>query len=198
VNWVERLLRFHKDRNKGVWRHPDGMGKADVEEYLTYLAVKQNVAPATLNKQHSFLKTLFLLTMPTKTQRLTGWILTVLLGLFLMGASGVPKFMDFPQKEEMLGKMGIDPKLMPVLGVIEIGAALLFLIPRTSFLGAILLTGYLGGAIFTHVRINDPWFFPVILGVLVWTALGLRQPLIFRLAAGMPDTASPTASNPGH
>ncbi|MCA8985795.1 MAG: phage integrase N-terminal SAM-like domain-containing protein [Planctomycetaceae bacterium] len=44
---VEKFLRFHRRRNGGVWRHPDGMGKAEVEEYLTFLAAEQNVAPST-------------------------------------------------------------------------------------------------------------------------------------------------------
>jgi hypothetical protein len=51
-------------------------------------------------------------------------------------------------------------------------------IPRTSILGAILLTGYLGGAVATHVRVGDPWFpvlFPVIVGVLIWGGLFLRD-----------------------
>ncbi len=62
---------------------------------------------------------------------------------------------------------------------------LLFLIPRTAFIGAVLLTAYLGGATVVHVRIGEPFFFPVIIGVLVWVALGLRQPQVFRVAFGL-------------
>jgi len=122
--------------------------------------------------------------MTTKTQRITGWILTGLIGLFLIVGSGVPKFIDFPGKTEMFDKLGITADLSPVLGVIEIGVAILFLIPRTSFIGAILVTGYLGGAVWTHLRVGDPWFFPIIIGVVMWVALGLRQPVIFALALG--------------
>ena len=129
--------------------------------------------------------------MSTKTQSITGWVLTGLLGIFLIGASGVPKFIDFPGKQEMFDHLGITADLSPVLGIIEITVTLIFLIPRTSFLGAILLTGYLGGAVWAHVRVGDPWFFPVILGVFVWVALGLRQPSIFALALGQ----SPVSSN---
>lgn len=122
--------------------------------------------------------------MPPKTQRIIGWVLTGLLGAFLIGVSGIPKFIDFPGKQEMFDHLGITADLSPVLGIIEITVTLIFLIPRTCFLGAILLTGYLGGAVWAHVRVGDPWFVPIILGVLVWVALGLRLPVIFALALG--------------
>lgn len=92
--------------------------------------------------------------------------------------------MDWPGKKEMFDHLGIAAHLSPILGVIEIGVTFLFLIPRTSFLGAILVTGYLGGAVWTHLRIGDPWFVPIIIGVVIWIALGLRQPAVFALALG--------------
>ncbi len=119
--------------------------------------------------------------MPAKTQRIVGWVLTVLVTLFLGLASGIPKFIDFPGKQELMEKLGIPMSLNPTLGVLEIGIALLYVIPRTSFLGAILLTGYLGGAIFTHVRVNDTWWFPLLIGILAWLGLALRRPIIFHL-----------------
>lgn len=122
--------------------------------------------------------------MPTKAQLITGRVLTGLVGLFLIGASGIPKFIDWPGKKEMFDHLGISTELSPVLGVIEIAVTVLFLIPRTSFVGAILVTGYLGGAIWAHVRVGDPWFFPIIIGVATWGALGLRRPAIFGLAMG--------------
>ena len=133
--------------------------------------------------------------MSTKTQRIIGWVLTGLLGILLIGASGVAKFVDFPRKQEMFGHLGITTDLSPVLGIIEITVTLIFLIPRTSFLGAILLTAYLGGAVWAHVRVGDPWFFPVILGVLVWIALGLRLPVIFALALGQSTVSSNLQGN---
>lgn len=120
----------------------------------------------------------------TKAQRITGRILTALVGLFMIGASGVPKFIDWPDKAAMFGKLGVPMELSPTLGVIEVAVTVLFLIPRTSFLGAILVTGYLGGAVWTHLRIGDPWYFPIIIGVVMWIALGLRRPVIFKLALG--------------
>lgn len=122
--------------------------------------------------------------MSTKTQRITGWVLTGLVGLFMIGASGVPKFFDFPGKNEMMAKLGLPLDLVPTLGVLEIAVTLIYLIPRTSFLGAILMTGYLGGAISTHLRVGDPWYFPFVVGVLAWLGLALRQPVVFRLAFG--------------
>ena len=53
--WEEKFLRSHWGRNGGVWRHPAEMGKADVEENLTFLAVQQNVAPSTQNQAFSAL-----------------------------------------------------------------------------------------------------------------------------------------------
>lgn len=129
--------------------------------------------------------------MPTKAQHITGWVLTALVGLFLIGASGVPKFLDFPGKADMMAKLQIPLNLLPTLGVIEVSVAVLYLIPRTAFLGAILTTGYLGGALWTHLRVGDTWFFPVIIGVLMWTGLALRRPAIFRLALGQEPPAPP-------
>jgi hypothetical protein len=59
--------------------------------------------------------------------------------------------------------------------IIEIACAILYAIPRTSVLGAILLTGYLGGATATHVRVGEPFFLPVIVGVVLWFGLYLRD-----------------------
>lgn len=120
--------------------------------------------------------------MPSKAQRITGWVLTGLVGLFMIGGSGVPKFFDFPGKNEMMDKLGIPLPLLPTLAVLEIVVTVIYLIPRTAFLGAILMTGYLGGAVFTHLRVGDPWYFPIIVGVLAWLGLALRQPMIFSLA----------------
>ena len=122
--------------------------------------------------------------MSTKLQRIIGWVMTALLEIMLIGLSGISKFMEFPGKKEMLDRMGISADLLSRIGVVEIAVAILFLIPRTAFIGAILITAYLGGAIMTHLRVGDPWIFPIILGVFMWVALGLRNPAIFSLALG--------------
>ncbi|QOV89804.1 DoxX family protein [Humisphaera borealis] len=120
----------------------------------------------------------------SKKQRLIGWILSVLLVAFLIGASAMGKFTEWPGKAEMFQKMGFTTDLMFKIGIVETVVAVLFLIPRMGFLAAILLTGYLGGATVTHVRVGDVFFMPVLIGVLVWVALGLRNPAIFSLAMG--------------
>lgn len=59
--------------------------------------------------------------------------------------------------------------------IVELACAIVYAIPRTSVLGAILLTGYLGGATATHVRVGEPFFIPIIVGVVVWAGLFLRD-----------------------
>lgn len=132
--------------------------------------------------------------MPTKTKRIMGWTLTILVGLFLIGASGVPKFLDFPGKADMMTKLQIPLNLLTTLGVIEVSVAVLYLIPRTAFLGAVLTTAYLGGAVWTHLRVGEPWFFPIIVAVLMWLGLALRHPAIFRLLLGQ-ETLAPTIND---
>jgi hypothetical protein len=72
--------------------------------------------------------------------------------------------------------MGFPLSLSSGLGILELSCTLLYVIPRTSVLGAILLTGYLGGATATTVRIGDPFYLPVLFGIMVWGGLFLRDP----------------------
>ena len=133
--------------------------------------------------------------MPSKPARITGWILSGLIGLFLIGASAIPKFTEWPGKSAMMDHLGLPLPLVPVIGTVELLVTVLYLIPRTSFIGAILLTGYLGGAVLTHVRIGDPWFFPLIIGIIAWVGLALRQPLLIGLATGAVPPAGGKAGN---
>lgn len=74
------------------------------------------------------------------------------------------------------GKFGYPEGLLSVIGVLELACVVVYAIPRTAILGAVLLTGYLGGAIATHVRIGDPGFTnALVLGILVWAGLFLRD-----------------------
>ncbi len=118
---------------------------------------------------------------PKSTSKIIGWVLSGLLTAFML-FSATGKFVDFPNKEEMFNKMGWTTGQMTYIGVLEVVIALLFLVPRTAFIAAILLTAYLGGAVATHVRVNEPFFFQVIIGVVYWIALGLRDRRIFDLA----------------
>jgi hypothetical protein len=65
--------------------------------------------------------------------------------------------------------------LVPI-GLLELLCAVLYLVPQTALLGAVLLTGYLGGAVATHLRIGEPFVLPLVLGVLIWAGLWLRDP----------------------
>lgn len=116
--------------------------------------------------------------------KLAGWILSVMIALMLIGPSAGGKLMDFDGKEEMFGKLGWSNGTMFYVAFVEIACALIFLVPQTSFFGAILLSAYLGGATAAHVRISEPFFMPILIGVFVWIALGLRNPAVFALALG--------------
>jgi hypothetical protein len=104
----------------------------------------------------------------------TGWLLTILPTLMLLMSAGF-KFAMPGYKPEGAPDIGWEAGLVFKLGVLELICTLLYLFPRTAVLGAILLTGYLGGATATHVRIHDPFFMPVILGVLLWLGLFMRD-----------------------
>ncbi|MEM6798440.1 MAG: DoxX family protein [Planctomycetota bacterium] len=129
------------------------------------------------------------------TRSITGWILSGLLtALFVLSASG--KFLQPEGTAESLEHIGYAAELMPKIGVVEIACVVLFLIPQTSFVGAVLLTGYMGGAIATHVRVGDVFVVQAVVGVLVWVALGLRKPGVFALAFA-PSKAAASPSEPG-
>jgi uncharacterized membrane protein YphA (DoxX/SURF4 family) len=120
----------------------------------------------------------------SKNQRIAGWILSGLIAAMLIVLSASGKFTEWPGKEAMFAKLGYSADTMFKIGIVEVVVTILFLIPRTSFLGAILLTAYLGGATATHVRVGDPFFFPPLLGVVVWIAYALRRPDVIKSALG--------------
>jgi hypothetical protein len=112
----------------------------------------------------------------------TGYVVSVIPVLMLV-FSGVMKFLKPPSLVEEFERLGYGENLALIIGILEVGGTIIYLIPRTAVLGAILLTGYLGGATATHVRIGDPSFFaPVIVGVLVWLGLYLRDSRVRALA----------------
>ena len=114
--------------------------------------------------------------------QIAGWVLSGLVSVFLAGPSALGKFVEWEGKAKMFDHIGFTNDVIMKIGVLEIMLAILFLIPRTGFLGAILLTGYLGGATVTHVRIGDPYFMPIVIGVVMWIGMGLRRPAVFSLA----------------
>src|SRR5262245_22074682 len=105
----------------------------------------------------------------------TGWILSAL-PVLMLGFSAVLKLLNPPDVREMFGTLGWPEQYTLALGILELGCAAVYLIPRTSVLGAVLVTGYMGGAIATHVRIGELMVLPQIgLGVLAWLGLYLRD-----------------------
>ena len=91
---------------------------------------------------------------------------------------------------EANARLGYPASTVLPLGIVELICVVLFAVPRTSFLGAILLTGYLGGATATQVRLEDPWFFfPVVVGGFVWGGLFLWDA---RLVTLIPFRKRPT------
>lgn len=117
-------------------------------------------------------------TEPAPVSKKTLWAGRVIsaLPVLLLLFSGVMKLMKPPSVLQGFAHYGYSESLIPVLGILEIACTLVYLIPRASVLGAILMTGYLGGATASNVRVGDPAFFiTVILGVLVWGGLYLRD-----------------------
>jgi hypothetical protein len=108
----------------------------------------------------------------------TGRIMSALPVLFLL-MDGVMKLMkpDFVVKATI--QLGYRESVIVPLGIVVLVCVILYAIPRTAILGAILLTGYLGGAVATHVRVGDPLFshtlFPVYFAILLWGGLCLRE-----------------------
>jgi len=113
-----------------------------------------------------------------------GRIVSALPVLFLL-MDGVMKLIKPAPVVDATVKLGYPATTIVPLGIVLLICTLLYVIPRTSVLGAILLTGYLGGAVATHIRVSDPLFthvlFPVYLGVMIWLGLYLRDNLLRRI-----------------
>jgi hypothetical protein len=120
---------------------------------------------------------------PGKLALWAGRILTTVPALFLL-IDGIMKLFKPAVVVEATIKLGYPESVIIGLGLVLIACTVIYLIPRTAVLGAILLTGYLGGAVATHVRVGDSLFtiiFPVIFGVMLWGGLYLRNERLRRL-----------------
>lgn len=122
---------------------------------------------------------------PSKSQRIAGWIMSGFIILFLL-FDAVIKFLVPPEVvETTVNQLGYQPHHIGVMGITGLIGVLLYAFPRTAVLGAILLMGQLGGAIASHVRVDNPLFshilFPVYMGILMWGGLYLRMPALRRL-----------------
>jgi hypothetical protein len=118
-----------------------------------------------------------------KIQVWTGWVLTILFALFMV-VDNVIKLIPIAAVSDALGPLGFptDATFERGLGVLGLFCTILYIIPRTSILGAILLTGYLGGAIAAQLRVGNPLFshllFGAYLGIIAWGGLWLRMPAV--------------------
>jgi hypothetical protein len=136
----------------------------------------------------------------------TGRSLTALVALFMLGASVAPKLLQLPVAEETMAQLGWPPGYAFMIGVIELACVALYVLPRTSVLGAVLTMGLLGGAMATQIRAGSPLFshilFSVYLGLFMWGGLWLRDERLRALfpfareTSGAPDQRAAAAFRP--
>ncbi len=107
----------------------------------------------------------------------SAWIGRTISGLMALvfGVSAAMKVKGGVEVTQGMAHLGLPESLIVPLAALEVACVAIYLFPATSVLGAILLTGYMGGAICTHLRVGDPVFVQVALGVLVWLGLYLRE-----------------------
>jgi hypothetical protein len=112
----------------------------------------------------------------------TGRVITALVSLLFLFSAAM-KFMGGAEVKEGMAHLGLPESMIIPLGILEAACTVIYLIPATSVLGAILLAGYIGGAICTHWRVGDPFLPQVAIGLVVWLGIYLREP---RLKALIP------------
>ncbi len=112
----------------------------------------------------------------------TGRALSALFVLFMLGASIAPKFFVRDVAEQSLVAIGWPTEYVILIGVIELVCVALYVFPKTSFAGAVLMTGLLGGAISANLRADMPLFshtlFSIYLALFMWGGLWLRDPAL--------------------
>ena len=111
----------------------------------------------------------------------TGRVLSALVVLALAFSASLKLRRPPEVVESFVNMFGYPDTTLGTIGVVELACAAVYAIPQTAVLGAILVTGYLGGAVATHVRVNDVFIPPLVLGVLAWVGLYLREPRLRRL-----------------
>lgn len=125
------------------------------------------------------------LSLAARTRIRVGWGFSGFVAAFMIFVSASGKFLSPapPAVAEGAQKLGLSLENYPALGVLEIAVAVLSMLPPTSFIGTILVTGFLGGAVATHVRIGDAWgTLPAVLAVMAWVGWGLRHTDLIRAA----------------
>jgi len=112
----------------------------------------------------------------------SGRVITAVVSLLFLFSAGL-KFMGGAEVKEGMTHLGLPESMIIPLGILELACTVVYLIPATSVLGAILLAGYIGGAICTHWRVGDPFLPQVAIGLVIWLGVYLREP---RLRALIP------------
>lgn len=109
-----------------------------------------------------------------------GWVATAL-AAFPFIPSAIMKLAAGSQVMEGMAHLGLPASLVTPLGILELLCVVLYLIPMTTILGAVLLTGYIGGTIVTHLRVGESVFFQIGLGLFIWLGPYLREPRLHTL-----------------
>ena len=109
-----------------------------------------------------------------------GRVVSIIAALPFALSAGM-KLMRHPEVIKGMSHLGLPESLIMPLGVIELLCVVLYLVPKTSIFGAILFTGYVGGAIVTHLRIGEPVYLHIALGIVIWLGLYLRRPQLRQL-----------------
>src|SRR5205085_4837836 len=104
-----------------------------------------------------------------------GRIISAVVVLFMAGGGVYTIANADAMAKQLSSHMGYPAQDVRIIAGTQVACAIIYAIPQTSVLGAILLTGYLGGATASHVRIGEPFYFPVVFGILVWLGLYLRD-----------------------
>ena len=103
-----------------------------------------------------------------------GWVISILASL-LFAFSSFLKLKGGPELAQGMAHLGLPDSMVFPLAILEISCVVIYLIPATSVFGAILLAGYVGGAICSHWRSGDPFYIQILLGICVWLGIYLRE-----------------------
>jgi hypothetical protein len=118
--------------------------------------------------------------MPSTRLVWTGRVVSFL-GALPFVPSAAMKLLRHPEVVKGMAHLQLPESMILPLGILELLCVVVYAVPRTAVLGAILLTGYLGGAMLTHLRIGEPVYTHVVLGVFLWLGLFLREPRLREL-----------------
>ncbi len=120
--------------------------------------------------------------MNSRATTTTGWLLSGLFVLFMLGASVAPKLLGMQVADDTMRQLGWPDGYVLTIGIIELVLVLLYVFPKTSVLGAVLMMALLGGAMATQIRAGSPLFshqlFSTYLGLFMWGGLWLRDPAL--------------------